>query len=397
MAQDKLTSPLLLKYLKIYEKNPRSTVFAPLAESYRKLGMTQRAIEVLRDGIRYNPSYVMGYLGLANCYSDLGQYQLSYTTLRPLVNSNRENIRLQKLFASVCQEIGHIEEALDTYKYLLFINPKDQDSIEQVGRLESAKTAPIFVESLSSEKNTWDHSFLEQKNDEIEKDLFDIEEIPTDRTTSDKDLESWKKVDWFEKKSEELLTKEMADKRAHANLQELVDKQYRKEEKQRESNKNNIFDQIEKETPAKETAAQDVPVITHTLVDLYCGQGHLQKALDILKKISELNPDDQKTLQKIEEVKNLMAEGERSPLRNIREKDTISESSVKIPVSKLGPKPESKLEDEGREKLMGLLDRKLKNTVTKKKEKIEKQLNTFLLALQKKAHHLKSPFGLEEE
>ena len=57
MSKDKiqLLSPLFLKYQADYEKNPRSRVFAPLAETYRKLGMTDKAMEILSQGIRFHP------------------------------------------------------------------------------------------------------------------------------------------------------------------------------------------------------------------------------------------------------------------------------------------------------------------------------------------------------
>ena len=119
MSKEKtqLLSPLFLKYQADYEKNPRSRVFAPLAETYRKLGMTDKAMEILSQGIRFHPNYVMGYLGLAFCYFDLRQYSLAYNTLKPLIETSRNNIRLQKLFAEICLELGYKEEALDTFKY----------------------------------------------------------------------------------------------------------------------------------------------------------------------------------------------------------------------------------------------------------------------------------------
>ena len=55
-------SALLTKYKYLYEKNPRSKVFAPLAETYRKLGMYKEGIQILRDGIKIHPSYTLGYI-----------------------------------------------------------------------------------------------------------------------------------------------------------------------------------------------------------------------------------------------------------------------------------------------------------------------------------------------
>src|SRR5688500_10102993 len=120
----------------MYKKNPHSKVFAPLAESFRKLGMIDDALKILREGIRHHPSYTLGYIVLAHCYYDQQKYELTYNTLRPIISQNADNISLQKVFAQACIHLGNLEEALDTYKYLLFINPKDKFFAEQVKRLE---------------------------------------------------------------------------------------------------------------------------------------------------------------------------------------------------------------------------------------------------------------------
>ena len=45
--------PNLEKYLKEYQENPRSRVFAPLAEAYRKSGLIDEAIDICREGLEY--------------------------------------------------------------------------------------------------------------------------------------------------------------------------------------------------------------------------------------------------------------------------------------------------------------------------------------------------------
>ncbi|MEI8346842.1 MAG: hypothetical protein WCG27_05215, partial [Pseudomonadota bacterium] len=356
----------------------------------------------------YNPSYTMGYLGLAFCYFDLGQHQLAYATLRPLASVNRDNIRLQKIFAKICHEMGHVDEALETYKFLLFMNPRDQEALEEVGRLENVKTAPVLSDHPAHQSSYPEHSFGQTNNKEegswIEEDWFDIDKIHhrphgRDRDTDDakdqeneKNLASWKKVDWFvqgqedhgenEHHSLEEGAKEPLPPPARQHLKDLIEKQswIRKED---------AFDKISTRNENK-NETEDAPVITHTLVDLYCAQGHLLKAQDILKKILELNPNDQKTLKKMEEVKILIAQSDRiSPLPK-----ATPPLSVRLESKNISPILESENDnDEGRKKLMNLIDKKMKISVGKKKDKIEKQLNLFLNALQKKASTFKNISG----
>ena len=95
----KKKSSLLVKYLNLYKQKPTSKVFAPLAESYRKLGMIEDALRVLADGLNYHPGYVLAHLVLANCYFDQKRYQKCYEVLKPFVNEHIDNISLQRLFA----------------------------------------------------------------------------------------------------------------------------------------------------------------------------------------------------------------------------------------------------------------------------------------------------------
>ena len=125
MRKRKNPSSLLAKYTLLYEKNPRSRVFAPLAESYRKLGMYDEAFMLLQEGIKLHPSYTLGYIVLGNCYFDQQKFEQAYNTIKPFISDNLENLSLQKLYAECCVHLGYLEESLNTFKCLLLLNPKD--------------------------------------------------------------------------------------------------------------------------------------------------------------------------------------------------------------------------------------------------------------------------------
>ncbi len=261
MVSKKIKSPLLSKYMSAYKKDPRSRVFAPLAELYRELGEVEQALEILKNGIKLHPTYNMGYLGMAKCYFDLGDYNLSYTTLRPLVALTRDNIHIQKLFAKSCLELGYKEEALETYKFLLFLNPKDIESAENVKVIETSIENICILEEESK---------LSQND--LTNDKIDNEEL---------NIDDWIQVSFSDKEVE------------HEN---------KEEENWSVSNPSEEISVIPTKSPTKET-----PVITHTLVDLYCAQGHIDKGIEILKKILELNPEDQRTQQKLVETQKLLS------------------------------------------------------------------------------------------
>lgn len=292
MQKSGLTSPLLVKYLDAYEKNPKSRVFAPLAETYRKLGMRDKAFEILKQGIKNHPSYLMGYLGLAFCYKDIGKLELAYSTIRPFVESSRDNIRMQKLFGSICYELNYFEEALDTYKFLLFLNPRDKTISKIVKKIEEQFNNSIVRNDLNlSEIPTDDISLFGDNENEksrwIQKDLTKPYSNPSSDSGKiglNNDEDSFipnKKVKIDEvkmisnNKKEVSRTQLMMDK-VEANSSQNLLSEKKSEEKNEEKSE-------EKESES---------IVTLTLVDLYLSQGYRDKALDVLEKLISLNPND---------------------------------------------------------------------------------------------------------
>ena len=414
MSNDKLQflSPLFLKYQSDFEKNPRSRVFAPLAESYRKIGMTDKAMEILSQGIRYNPGYVMGYMGLAFCYFDLKQYNLAYSTLRPLVESNRDNIRLQRLFADTCIAINHQDEALETLKYLLFINPRDKEIAKLVSTLEAEveeqykpqhKPIVIPAEEFSTAEDSTTNT------------LFDVDKL---NSTPKIDFDDWLHIDFAQTQQ----TNKKSDDIDGWSVQKLNTV----EKSSIETKPEPVVMAVEEETskPILNLKTEEAPIVTHTLVDLYCGQGHVEKALELLEKILLLNPTDQKTIEKIQEIKSLMmpepiVEETRAEIVELEEHDdvdddvdmsdedeilnqitddnsenlSLSTSASLVDIEAL----ENVTEEDGRRNLMNILDEKIlsinENPLvteidepkTHKKEELQRKLGLFLKRIHEKA------------
>lgn len=244
MSLKKTKSSLLAKYLTQFEKEPNSRVFAPLAESYRKLGMMDDAFKILKQGISKHPTYTLGYLILGKCYFDIEDFDSCYLTLRPFVSDNTDNLVLLKVFGNCCIKIGHLEEALESFKYLLLANPKDLEAMEKVKELEDdlyyqqeTKELPKYEDSFSSDEDDWVHvSFNEKSENEIQE-----------------EEEKW----------------------------DLVEAKKIKE------------------------AKDEGPVVTLTLVDLYLAQGHFTKANELLAKFEELHPNNEQIKLKKKQIKEI--------------------------------------------------------------------------------------------
>ncbi len=326
-------SPIIVKYEKLLEDDPRSRSFAPLAEAYRQVGLIDKAFDVLKKGLRYNPDYLLGYLTLALCYFDKKEYGLAYTTLKPLISQNRDNLKLQKVFAECAKKTNNLEEALDSYKYLLFLNPKDRDIANHVSLLEEE----LHEEAVYSRQ---------------EAATFNVDQLEVN-PADDKEIDNWVQVDLankqLESEDEEVddwsVGKPEEDHDLQFDREENIDNQdeiiYDQEhEFSQEISEITPLEQNEDDNliaferkPIEELEKEITPVITHTLVDIYLKQGHYQKAKEILEQILEVGPKSEDALKKMSEIEVL--------LQNSNEADEAPESN----------------QDEGRDDLMAAFDK----------------------------------------
>lgn len=238
---------LIEKYTEKLNRDPSSRVFAPLGEIYRKLAMYDKALIVYENGIKLNPEYNLGLVGLAQCYFDLEQYERSYNVLKPYYKVNTENFKYMHLFASVCEKLNLIDEALEVYKILLFINPKDT-------------VAADFIKSFENRENDPSQIIVESK--------FEIDDL-------DEGLEQWSQLSLVEK---EEIEREQAE--IVINEPGLV------------------------ETQDQQDIAPEVKsIFSHTLVDLYIKQGAKDRAVEILEKALEVTPDDEKIIERLNELR----------------------------------------------------------------------------------------------
>ena len=348
MVAKKNQSALLAKYFAMYKKNPRSKVFAPLAESFRKLGMIDDAMKILREGIKNHPSYTLGYIVLANCYYDEQKYELTYNTLRPIAAQNTDNVSLQKIFAQSCIQLGHLEEALDTYKYLLFMNPRDKFFAEQVKRLE-------------------DDLQVGHKKISIDQ-LIKAPDMPA--VTLETQDDDWVQRDFSQEPSSALQGSSKPLAYAEPSLDEWVMKKPGLEDHPILNNKvtersledDFYADEFEEEGDIEEANAQalsvDAPIISHTLIDLYCAQQYYDKAVELLEKILELNPNDLPTKNKLSSVLKLRDQSDPN----------------RPPVT----------EQEGHDELISIIESTVK-TKSPKEIKLQKTFELFLDSLRKKS------------
>ena len=129
-------SPILYDYLRKYQENPRSRVFAPLAEAYRKAGLIDEAIDIAREGMRIHPGFTGGRVALARALFEKKQYVEVIEELELIVRDVPDNLVAQRLLAESALMLGRVTQALDAYKMLLYFTPSDTELVRIVQELE---------------------------------------------------------------------------------------------------------------------------------------------------------------------------------------------------------------------------------------------------------------------
>lgn len=129
--------PQLAAYLKRYQEDPTSRVFAPLAEAYRKAGLVDEAIEIAHEGLRLHPNFIGGKVALARALFEKKRFDEVVQTLEPMIHDIPDNLIAQRLLAESYLMLGRTAESLACFKMLLYFSPQDVDTAQLVRELEA--------------------------------------------------------------------------------------------------------------------------------------------------------------------------------------------------------------------------------------------------------------------
>jgi tetratricopeptide (TPR) repeat protein len=118
-------SSFIERYQLLYEKDPNSKVFAPLAEAYRRMGLVDEAIDLAEKGVARHPNFASGRVALGKCYAQKSEFEKAVEQLKNAVELSPENLLAHQLLADCYMQLKRPTEALNAYKMVLFLNPND--------------------------------------------------------------------------------------------------------------------------------------------------------------------------------------------------------------------------------------------------------------------------------
>ncbi len=254
--------PYFREYLRRFQEDPTSRVFAPLAEAYRRLGRLDDAISICLEGLHHHPDFHGGRVILAKAYIAKNLFSEARTELERVVHAVPENLLGQRLLGDAYLALGNRPGALHCYKMALMLSPTDVPLAEKVHELESglAVANPVLpIEPLSAPTL----QSLPSSAEELEGDLpsFWTEEVPLEG------LETEPVV--------------LAEDSVGMGLQDIFSAG---------EEENHIDDEAFKIGPLSAVfedadQASKKEITTETLGDLYFSQGQFDKALRIFEKL----------------------------------------------------------------------------------------------------------------
>lgn len=303
MEQNAAAFAEIKKFEDMLAKDPKSFCFAPLADTYRKLGLLDEAISVAKKGLESHPTYVGGLLALGRAYFEKGMKDESRAVLERVVASTPDNILAQKLLGQLYIACGNTSAAEKALQIAVSANPGDTESAQLLASLKKPALQSPPAKKTDEIENvlgdgSFDFSFDEQ---DVVEEVEEVIEAPAIKpisaaATAVKPIPTEIPFEFDDPEPEEvhldeddILLEPDAGAPEGAPLGDAF-----------------VFDEPSpspQEIPKKESKD---PLTTVTLAELYVSQGFLQRALNIYSELCTANPGDAKLSARLQEVRALM-------------------------------------------------------------------------------------------
>jgi tetratricopeptide (TPR) repeat protein len=131
--------------------DPHSTVFAQLADAYRKEGNFEEAIRVCTEGLRRRPKYAAAYIVLGRAHHESGDLPAAREAFQRVTQLAPDNVLAYGFLGQIAEAQNEIPQALDAYRIALTLYPFDKQIRAAIARLEAqaARETPSASPALA--------------------------------------------------------------------------------------------------------------------------------------------------------------------------------------------------------------------------------------------------------
>lgn len=129
----------IAKLMERIAKDPKSKLFVPLAEEYKKVGDIEMSIHVLTEGLKHNPGYITAKSFLGRLLLEKGDIQGARKEFEDVVKAIPDNLLAQRKLGDIYALLGDKDSALARYKTAQSLNPKDEEIRRLISELEGGR------------------------------------------------------------------------------------------------------------------------------------------------------------------------------------------------------------------------------------------------------------------
>lgn len=191
----------IAKLERLWRENRQGFTFAPLAEAYRKMKDTTRALEILAEGMAQRPDYIPASIVLGRCHLDLGDDTQAQLAFRHVLDLDSENVIALKALAEISERQGHLGDAAGQLRALLEVDRSNDDARFHLARLETrmaeGDAAPPDAATLltADETEAEARPAAEAPGATSESDTMPLE--PAESAADDQALSTMSGVEWL--------------------------------------------------------------------------------------------------------------------------------------------------------------------------------------------------------
>jgi tetratricopeptide (TPR) repeat protein len=234
----------LVAKLREFQEKPDSLVFVTLAEEYRKQGFAMQALEIIREGMIFHRDLLSAWMVEARAYADLKRYADALARTAQILQRSPEHIKALQLRADVYLRLGQKGPALKALKQMAYLFPNDRETQKRIIELEQIDAKPV----------------------DIAKDQAAIDTTPA--------------------------TKGLLADYSVGSLNQIS---------------NAVREQKENNDIVSDQDLELAPVIedtfaTRTIAELYLRQGLSQKAIEVLQRMRERDPNDKWVINALQNI-----------------------------------------------------------------------------------------------
>jgi tetratricopeptide (TPR) repeat protein len=120
-------------------RDPKSKLFVPLAEEYKKAGDINMAIHVLTEGLKNNPGYVTARSFLGRLLIEKGDLPSAQKEFEEVVRAIPDNLMAQRKLADLYALQDRSADAAVHYKIALTLNPQDTETAALLADTEAGR------------------------------------------------------------------------------------------------------------------------------------------------------------------------------------------------------------------------------------------------------------------